>query len=231
MTLILTRYLYEKQQVEFSLLVSILLKRDRDESKFWAYELYHSGFKLEVIAYILKLYYHLYHKHYPELEKYFDKRFQVWTSEQNDETYVGILVENLVIRKPHESRPNPNIYIKLKAEDVHKYKTKPVLESKGWKIPKRECKYKLTTKPDSESLTIRSYDNWLYHASFSPIWKNRIDRYCGKIEHETQTIVFENEDAAEHFDKWHNYEPDEQPKWVQDNWIGEKHNPSISLDA
>ena len=120
---VLTRYLYSKEHVEYSLLVAILGRR-REESKFWAYELYHSGFKMEVVAYVLKLYYHLYQTHYPTLEKFFDTHFQVWTSEESEDAYIGILVENLVIRIPNQNRVNSNINIKLKSSDVYKYKTR-----------------------------------------------------------------------------------------------------------
>ena len=40
--MILTRYLYKKSQVEYSLFIS-LLNRDCNEALFWTYELYFSG--------------------------------------------------------------------------------------------------------------------------------------------------------------------------------------------
>ena len=61
MPTILTRYLYDKEQAEFSLLVSMLCC-DRDQAKFWAYELYYSGFKYETVSYLLKLFYQLYQR-------------------------------------------------------------------------------------------------------------------------------------------------------------------------
>ena len=102
-------------------------------------------------------------------------------------------------------------------EDVSRYKTKPVIELKSWKIPKRECRYKLRTKPGAEPITIASYENWLYEASFSPIWQKRIEKYGGRICHESKTVTFEDE---EQFYNWHNFEPDEQPLSVQENWFG-----------
>ena len=231
MSIIFTRYLYDKEQVEFSLLVSVL-NHDREQSKFWAYELYHSGFKLEVIAYLLKLYFHLYQEHYPKLENYFSVHFENWSQSDNSyDEFAGILVENLVIRTPNERKLNSKILIKIKPEDIDKYKTKPVLELKSWKIPRRECKYKLITKPESEPLTIRSYENWLYYASFSPIWKNRIERHGGKILSEIDSVLFETSDDEEQFYNWHNFEPDEQTELVQANWIGKKYDSNYSVSG
>ena len=48
--LIFTRYLYVKDEVRISLLVSILKKSD--DALFWAYELYYSGFKNELFELI-----------------------------------------------------------------------------------------------------------------------------------------------------------------------------------
>ena len=223
MPTILTRYLYDKEQAEFSLLVSMLCC-DRDQAKFWAYELYYSGFKYETVSYLLKLFYQLYQRQYPKLEDFFDIHFQNWSA--SDQTYdelIGILVENLAIRSPDTSKRNSKFYIKLNAANVARYKTKPVLESQGWKIARRECRYRLIVKPESQLLTSVTYESWLYYASFSPIWRNRIERYGGMIIDEEKKIVFECEDSEEQFYCWHNFEPDEQPSWVQSNWIGKKY--------
>ena len=45
--LVFTRYLYVKDEVRISLLVSILNKSD--DAIFWAYELFYSGFKTELL--------------------------------------------------------------------------------------------------------------------------------------------------------------------------------------
>ena len=199
--MVLTRYLYNKEQVEFSLLASIR-ERKREEAMFWAYELYHSGFKVEVSTLAAE------QVSCPKLRAYFEKLPDL----ESDALIVGTIIENLLNR-------NPKLRIKLKIEDVSKYKTKPVIELKSWKIPKRECKYKLRTKPGSLPITIASYGNWLYEASFSPIWQTRIKKYGGSICHESKTITFED-DNEEQFYNWHNFEPDEQPLSVQENWFG-----------
>ena len=58
-------------------------------------------------------------------------------------------------------------------------------------------------------------ENWLYYSSFSPIWKQRIEAFSGKVNSNTKKIIFENEDEEEKFHNLYNLEPDEQPKEIQ----------------
>ena len=58
-------------------------------------------------------------------------------------------------------------------------------------------------------------DNWMYCASFSPLWKERIATFHGIIDHDDQTVLFDDEDQEEHFLELYGYEPDEQPLAVQ----------------
>ena len=54
-TPIFTRYLYYKNDVVISMIVCIL-KKDIEQSLFWGYELYFSGFQEEVIEILLNVY-------------------------------------------------------------------------------------------------------------------------------------------------------------------------------
>ena len=51
-----TRYLYVKEEVQLSLLISIL-KREKDESLFWAFELYYSGFYEDLRFTLIQIYF------------------------------------------------------------------------------------------------------------------------------------------------------------------------------
>ena len=62
------------------------------------------------------------------------------------------------------------------------------------------------------------HNHWLYYASFSPIWKKRIDDFSGKIDYEKKEIVFEDE---EEFYNKYNYEPDEQSNELKNKTIPE----------
>lgn len=62
-------------------------------------------------------------------------------------------------------------------------------------------------------------EKWLYYASYSPIWEKRITDYHGEIDHDTQSVLFDNDDDEEQFYQEFQYEPDEQSIEVQ-NTIG-----------
>ena len=61
---------------------------------------------------------------------------------------------------------------------------------------------------------------WLYHASFSPIWFYRIQKYNGVISHSTKTVVFPDEESLQDFYLFYGYEPDELPRTIQNKSIG-----------
>jgi hypothetical protein len=64
------------------------------------------------------------------------------------------------------------------------------------------------------------YNNkWLYHASFAPIWFDRIKKYKGYVNYIKQDVEFLDEDLMQMFYKKYGYEPDEQPKNVKDKSI------------
>ena len=53
--MILTRYLYPKHNVEYSLVIA-LFQENREQANFWAYELYFSGFKQQVLHELLLIF-------------------------------------------------------------------------------------------------------------------------------------------------------------------------------
>ena len=63
-TPVFTRYLYLKDDVEISLLSSLLHKqrggRGGGKAMFWGYELYHSGFIDDVLVVLWRAYYECY---------------------------------------------------------------------------------------------------------------------------------------------------------------------------
>lgn len=61
---------------------------------------------------------------------------------------------------------------------------------------------------------------WLYHASFSPVWFYRIQKYNGIISHSKKTVVFPDEESLQDFYLFYGYEPDEQPRVIQNKSIG-----------
>jgi hypothetical protein len=63
--------------------------------------------------------------------------------------------------------------------------------------------------------------DWLFYASFSPLWKKRIETYGGTIDSENKKIIFNSDDNLEIFYEKYGYEPDEQSVDIQNRTLGE----------
>lgn len=99
------------------------------------------------------------------------------------------------------------VYVILGKDDVAKYKNKPFVQGKSWKILRRERKYKAEIPPGSEETSFD--ETWLSRAYASPVWRQRIEKYGGKLV--DGEIQFGSEEQEEQFHMWYNMEPDEQP--------------------
>ena len=64
-----TRYLYDKREVEYSLLLSLLSKKE--SAFFWGYELFHSGLIKDLKMLLYKIYYIFYYSKNYNMEIYF----------------------------------------------------------------------------------------------------------------------------------------------------------------
>jgi hypothetical protein len=63
-------------------------------------------------------------------------------------------------------------------------------------------------------------NNWLFYASGSPLWVQRIAQFGGIIDYAHETILFNDDDLMEQFYNLYGLEPDEQ-KWnIQQKSIG-----------
>jgi len=96
--MIFTRNLYEKGSVTYSLWYS-LLRKDREEAKFWAYELYYSGFKKETFNNIWETYYRFYAYNNIHFEKFLLRKTLEWLEDQSKEWIIGNIVDNLCLRE------------------------------------------------------------------------------------------------------------------------------------
>ena len=63
------------------------------------------------------------------------------------------------------------------------------------------------------------FNNWLYHASFSPLWFNRIKKYRGYVDYTSQKVLFVDEDLMQLFYDKYGYEPDEQSQNTTDKCL------------
>ena len=109
---VFTRYLYEKEEVKYSLLFSLLNKKE--DALFWAYELYYSGFREELFHLLFTIYYDFYASLNPSFETYLHNKMhlilqniekQTNNESNNNESnetdiQVSIIIHNFMIR-PH----------------------------------------------------------------------------------------------------------------------------------
>jgi hypothetical protein len=190
---IFTRYLYYIGEVVNSLHWSILEKQC-DESLYWVYELYFSGFQEEAF-YFIKEFSNMYNDEiYPQYEAYINKEYQEWKKNQTDHCIIGTIVKMLVQSKvsiTNALRIRQNIKIeekiyegndmivsRLLISEIHKYQTLKLGKNmRNWTfLNKVACKYVIrrvicddlsNTYPNIEKI---NFDNWLYYASHTPIW-------------------------------------------------------------
>jgi len=346
---VFTRYLYEKDEVKISLLINILNKKE-DESLFWAYELYHTGFTDELIQFLWKIYYDFFSTLNPQFENYLLNKLQekqlvcdkkilaniisnflirpfnmdvfmldlfvktnnkpenlqnvnkfttatlkkTFTSFLNTHDYFGIgfcilkichdeqindiiklsidyfstfiekLDKKLIISKINKNvsknnynkrilvlakifsyysilsslKMGKNIYAVVDDDEIENYETVCVnldcyqdnqyrKRFPAYKILTKACLYFIDNlnslslfhlKRDNADIVDAYLNNWMYYASFSPVWKERILKYNGKINHDSKSVVFDD-DKYEQFCENYNYEPDEQRKDVQNKSI------------
>ena len=95
--LVFTQYLYIKEEVRLALLVSILNKSD--DAIFWAYELYYSGFKHELLNLIWRIYYDFFATLNPAYESYLLKKHkELLSNDQENERIISSIINDLLFR-------------------------------------------------------------------------------------------------------------------------------------
>jgi hypothetical protein len=91
-----TRYLYEKEEVIYSLILSILQKKE-EESIFWAIELYESGFEQELYNVIWNIYEDFYASLNLSFEHLLLKKIHTMKNEKNPNSLLWI-IKNLFLK-------------------------------------------------------------------------------------------------------------------------------------
>jgi hypothetical protein len=300
--IVFTRYLYIKDEVKLALLISLLNKSDK--ALFWAYELFWSGFQIELFGLLYKIYYDFFATLNPTFELYLNKKKTIYLSELDKrEKVVASIVNNLLIRafntdvfmmrkvcelfepdpefleraevyrilsskevkevedtefvptkiilltkmlinkmdendnndnkndkndKNDKKRKQKNFYLKVDAESMLQYRTLTV--TPVYKTLAKACKFGINddnmlslfkiARTKEPNLLEKYNARWLYPASFSPGWFNRIQEFKGYIDYINQTVKFVTEEWGEAFHNKYGYEPDEQPLETKEKTIG-----------
>jgi len=130
--------------------------------------------------------------------------------------YARIMSIIFVVMRGKEKR----LYLKENPEEIKRYKTPFVVVRNNFKRTKPKTGYIAHFDPTEDKLTIEDYENWLLYAYQSPIWKTRIEKCGGKLVDDE--IVFGTDVQEEEFYGKYGMEPDEQPKEIQEKWLGKK---------
>ena len=332
-----TRYLYEKDEVKLALVLCILNKKE--EAIFWAYELYYSEFKSELVAVFWSLYYDFYYTLNPSFEKYLQTRLKKNLDLDTDSVnYISMIINNFMIR-PHSmdifmlkqiveicdfdktdiqdyitsqgnnlevmrremisalrtkdfmmlsslilidikdehideafdvatnyfvtemglkkkvqdynknstnkrvlilcrivhyftaianKKLGKNLYVHIEPEEVVLYETihagaglvprKILPLAKIYAIDSYNYLSLFDLKRETQNIKTAYYYDWLYYASYSPLWKSRILKHNGVIDQKNHKVEFDDDDIDEFYDNY-GYEPDEQSKEVENKTI------------
>jgi len=97
---VFTRYLYEKEEVEIALVLSLLYKKE-DEALFWVFELFYSGFEQELWYLLWNIFIEFYASSNSGFETYLIKKFQEFrksSCEKERVRILGLTIQNFLIR-------------------------------------------------------------------------------------------------------------------------------------
>jgi len=131
-----------------------------------------------------------------------------------------------------------NLYVHVEPEDVVLYETihvsrelsprKILSLAKIYAIDSDNYLSLFDLKRETQDIKTAYYYNWLYYASFSPLWRSRILKCNGVIDVKNRKVEFNDDDIERFYDDY-GYEPDEQTievenKTIQDirkerNWV------------
>ena len=129
----------------------------------------------------------------------------------------------------HHLKKSRSVYMPVESEDIIPYETLcGTNELRSYRILEKACicgiddlkhlsLFKL--KRAKYNLREKYLSNWLYYASFSPLWLQRIQEFGGVIDTVKQSVLFVDDDLMEQFYELYGLEPDEQKSCVQQKSI------------
>lgn len=250
--LVFTRYLYSKEQVYHSLIIA-LLEKALDEALFWTYELYFSRFQEELYTFIESIYDMFYKLSNPSgLKKCIEKFYNKWRKNPQQHHLFGSMIRNLLCRPynvnqfmetfkdvkcwPYDPsiKQSKFICINMNPEDIKIYETVKEESGRGPFVLRNACRFPIRKNimnifvcmvPD---ITEEYRMHWIYHCWNCPLWRERIEKYKGSINHEMLSVDFEDDDADAFYDFYY-YDPDEQSLEVQERSIGTGSEKQMTL--
>jgi hypothetical protein len=241
---IFTRYLYEKREAMHALLVA-LLKNQMRAALFWTYELYFSGFELELWDWTQCIYEEFFKTRNPRYERHLVAKYDEWSDTYNPDL-IGSVVMTLSHRssslvlyfgrlgiqlQESEITPIPEKYVFLFnfLQDYATVCPTNLADVSRFAIPKQATRFfmdhaNLESIRDEAIKEAYLGENWLYYCRQTPLWLNRIQEHGGAIDSKNKRVVFPGDDSLEAFYDKYGLEIDEQSREIH-----EKHG--IILDS
>jgi hypothetical protein len=196
-----------------------MLEKKREEALFWAYELYHSGFKEEVWEQTKQIYLQYYLEANPKFRTRLEKFYAEWCK-TGDDCLIGTVVGSLSVWYSYVREDNINTkqFIILYKEDRHKT-TRPTKPARYYL--KNVSLYavrplSLAEEPftNYSEMVRNAYlgPDWLYYCAETPVWEKGIREGGGNPVN--GHIEFGTDDLLEDFYEIWGLEPDEQTKEI-----------------
>ena len=219
MTVIFTRYLYDEASVCRSL-ASCLLKQNKEEALFWAFELYWSGFHKKTFT----LLFQTVKIGLPNYSNLYETLYKLYMKKGNSPELVALFVLNIcsVAHACDDEFKQDSLYIKNVEMDITKYETLKSVPM-NFHYLNKVCSYSVLDETDQKlgTLKVNAFrTNWLAHAAYSPIWKDRILKFGGTIDKRKKQVLFPNDDMFENFHDEFCVEPEEQAKNIYRSCLG-----------
>jgi|UniRef100_A0A6C0E1U5 hypothetical protein len=214
---VLTRYLYDLEGVVRSL-HQAMVERDYEKAIFWAYEMYYSGFRKEVLNILWRRYAEKFSANHPKLGFYIRSKIDI-----DQPACISTVLKNLTMKNPGVPEPANVRFVNVKEYHIEKYRTRePAGDTKPWKYLAAVCKYAISPRKEEDNAKERLTtfrERWLYHASFSSIWRERILAHSGKVDETSREVTFCGEEEDAFYEKY-GFEPEEQSIELQKRCMG-----------
>ena len=127
-----------------------------------------------------------------------------------------------------------NTYTQVNKEDLLDFHTlePKQINSKHYRFLNHVCKYSINEHHSLCIFDLERYNltksardiynrEWLYYASFTPLWLERIKKYQGIQDHEQKQVIFPSDDEFDDFHNEYDYETDEQSADLKERVIPE----------
>ena len=162
-------------------------------------------------------------------------KMQNYLSDTLDKQFILLVkIISLMIEKEKINKKTKSFYVQVKPQEIACYHLNNFVHNiNPYQVLKNACKFPINNYAHfslfnfqrnnltHNQLKEEYHNNWLFYASFSPIWSKRLHYYGANVNLINKKVEFQKEDLEEEFYNNYNYEPDEQSLEVKNKTIPE----------